>query len=124
MADGRTTSSTTRGARGRARRRSRRLRRTWAALGSFLLALPLVLVPTVPAAAADWQIVKTEISTGPYQPGQNVQWVVTFSCSDPNANPCSPVTMTDPLPENLELVSAVIQSAGAGTANPSVDANT
>jgi large repetitive protein len=124
MANGRTTSSTTRGGRVRAERRSRRLRRTWAGLGSLFLALPLVLVPTVPAAAADWQIVKSEVSTGPYQPGQNVQWAVTVSCSDPNANPCAPVTMTDPLPENLELVSAVIQSAGAGTSNPSVDADT
>jgi len=81
-------------------------------------------VPALPAAAADWQINKTEISTGPYQPGQNVQWAVTISCSDPNADPCAPVSMTDPLPENLELVSAVIQSAGAGTGNPAVDANT
>ncbi|WP_166844074.1 DUF5979 domain-containing protein [Isoptericola sp. BMS4] len=93
-------------------------------LGAAALALPMVMVPATTASAADWQIQKAEISSGPYQPGQNVQWVVTVSCSDPNADPCAPVTMTDPLPDELELVSAVIQSTGAGTQNPAVDANT
>lgn len=123
MADGQTTGSTTRGARGRAERRSRRLRRTWASLGSLLLALPLVLVPTVPAAAASWGIQKQELSTGPYGPGDQIQWVVTVSCSDPNADPCVPTTVTDPLPENVELVSASIQSGGNAT-NPNLDADT
>ncbi|MEN5074621.1 DUF5979 domain-containing protein [Isoptericola cucumis] len=67
---------------------------------------------------------KLETSTGPYQPGQTVTWVVTVSCSDPNQDPCVPTTMTDPLPEYVELVSASIQSAGTGTVNPQVDADT
>ncbi|MGM7422653.1 DUF5979 domain-containing protein [Cellulosimicrobium sp. CpK407] len=122
MANGRTASSTTRGGRARAARRTRRLRRTWASLGSLLLALPLVLVPTVPAAAATWGIQKTELSTGPYAPGQQVQWAVSISCSDPNNTPCTPTTMTDPLPDGLELVSASIQSGGGAT-NPNLVAD-
>ncbi|WP_277515306.1 DUF5979 domain-containing protein [Cellulosimicrobium cellulans] len=84
-------------------------------MGSLLLALPLVLVPTVPAAAATWGIQKVELSTGPYEPSQQVQWVVTVSCSDPNAAPCVPTTMTDPMPDGVELVSASIQSGGGAT---------
>ncbi|OLT53180.1 hypothetical protein [Cellulosimicrobium sp. CUA-896] len=119
-----TGNGTTRAARTQRERRGRNLRRAWAALGSALLALPLALVPAAPAAAATWGIQKTEISTGPYQPGQDVQWVVTVSCSDPNQDPCVPTTMTDPLPDHLELVSASIQSPGAGTVNPQLDVDT
>lgn len=115
MANAWASDGATRGTRGRAERRARRLRRTWATLGSLLLALPLVLVPTVPASAATWGIQKVELSTGPYEPGQQVQWVVTVSCSDPNAAPCVPTTMTDPMPDNIELVSASIQSGGGAT---------
>ncbi|MBD8079719.1 DUF5979 domain-containing protein [Cellulosimicrobium arenosum] len=86
-----------------------------------MLALPLVLVPAMPASAATWAIGKSETSTGPYQPGQTVTWVVTISCSDPNQDPCTPTTMTDPMPEYVDLVSASIQSAGTGTVNPQID---
>ncbi|MBM7818049.1 hypothetical protein JOE63_000526 [Cellulosimicrobium cellulans] len=94
----------------------------WAATGTLLLALPLVLVPTVPASAATWGIQKTELSTGPYAPGQQVQWAVSISCSDPNNTPCTPTSMTDPLPDNLDLVSASIQSGGGAT-NPNLVAD-
>ncbi|MCK0115574.1 DUF11 domain-containing protein [Isoptericola sp. S6320L] len=90
----------------------------------FALALPMVAVPAMTASAADWAISKVETSAGPYQPGQTITWVVTVSCSDPNQDPCTPTTMTDPLPEYVELVSASIQSPGAGTVNPQIDADT
>ncbi|WP_265523596.1 DUF5979 domain-containing protein [Oerskovia flava] len=80
-----------------------------------LLALPLALGPALPAAAASWGIQKTEISTGPYGPGDDVQWIVSVSCSDPNADPCVPTTLTDPLPDGMELVSASIQNQGGAT---------
>jgi hypothetical protein len=97
-----------------------RFRRGWSVLGAFALALPLVAVPATSASAASWAIGKSETSTGPYQPGQTVTWVVTISCSDPNQDPCTPTTMTDPMPEYVDLVSASIQSAGTGTVNPQI----
>ncbi|MFC8922945.1 DUF5979 domain-containing protein [Cellulosimicrobium sp. NPDC057127] len=106
---------TTRAAQTRHRRHARRQRRGWAALGAAALALPLALVPAAPAAAASWGIQKTEVSVGPYEPGEDVQWAVTVSCSDPNADPCVPTTLTDPLPDGLELVTASIQSQGGAT---------
>ncbi|KQR10544.1 DUF5979 domain-containing protein [Cellulomonas sp. Leaf334] len=90
-------------------------------LGAVVLSLPLIVVPALPAAAATWGISKTETSTGPYQPGDNVQFVVTVSCSDPNADPCTNAVVTDPLPDGLELVSASIQSGPTGGA---IDADT
>ncbi len=98
-----------------------RWRRGWSALGAVLLSLPLVLGPILPAAAATWGISKTETSSGPYEPGDNVQFVLTISCSDPNADPCTNAVLTDPLPDGLELVSASIQSGPAGGA---IDADT
>ncbi|WP_251149998.1 DUF5979 domain-containing protein [Cellulosimicrobium sp. Marseille-Q4280] len=122
MGDRRTASGgTTRLGRSRQERRARRFRRAWGAVGTALLTLPLVLAPALPAAAASWAIGKSETSTGPYQPGQTVTWVVTISCSDPNQDPCTPTTMTDPMPEYVDLVSASIQSAGTGTVNPQID---
>lgn len=100
---------------GRARQQwSVRARRAWAATGALLLALPLALVPAVPAAAADWGISKQEVSTGPYAPGDTVQWIITVSCSDPNADPCTDAVLTDQLPDGLELVSASVQSGPPG----------
>ncbi len=75
MANGRTT-QTTRGSRARAERHARRLRRAWAVVGTFLLALPLVLVPAVPASAATWSISKEATTQGPYSPGQLVTYEV------------------------------------------------
>jgi len=86
-----------------------------------LLSLPLALVPVLPASAATWGIAKTEVSSGPYEPGDDVQYVVTVSCSDPNADPCTSAVLTDPLPDGLELVSASIQSGPAGG---TIDADT
>ncbi|GEK20816.1 DUF5979 domain-containing protein [Cellulomonas xylanilytica] len=80
-----------------------------------------MLGPILPAAAATWGISKTETSSGPYEPGDNVQFVLTISCSDPNADPCTNAVLTDPLPDGLELVSASIQSGPAGGA---IDADT
>ncbi|MFJ2297625.1 DUF5979 domain-containing protein [Oerskovia paurometabola] len=100
---------------GRSRqRRSGRARRAWAATGAALLALPLALVPAIPAAAADWGISKQEVPGGPYEPGDTVQWIITVSCSDPNADPCTDAVLTDSLPDGLELVSASVQSGPAG----------
>ncbi|MEU2198746.1 DUF5979 domain-containing protein [Isoptericola sp. NPDC019482] len=93
-------------------------------LGAVALAFVGVVIPATTASAASWGISKQETSTGPYQPGETVTWVVTVSCSDPNEDPCVPTTMTDPLPEYVDLVSASIQSPGAGTVNPQVDADT
>ena len=120
---GRSTARGTRTGRARQERRDRRLRRGWAALGSALLALPLALVPAMPAAAASWGIQKQEISSGPYLPGQNVQWSITVSCSDPNADPCTPTTITDELPDGMVLVGASIQSQ-SGATNGTIDADT
>ncbi|MFI2297076.1 DUF5979 domain-containing protein [Isoptericola sp. NPDC019571] len=91
-----------------------------------MLALGLAgaIIPATSASAASWGIQKVETSTGPYEPGQTVTWVVTVSCSDPNDDPCVPTTMTDPLPDYVELVSASIQSPGAGTVNPAIDVDT
>ncbi|CAM3798490.1 DUF5979 domain-containing protein [Occultella aeris] len=99
----------------RTERRRHRRRLTWGGLVAALLVVPFTLVPALPAFAATWGIQKTEISTGPYQPGENVEWFVTVSCSDPNADPCVPTTLTDPLPDGLELVSASIQSQTGAT---------
>ncbi|WP_313662613.1 DUF5979 domain-containing protein [Cellulosimicrobium cellulans] len=113
MANGRAT-QTTRGTRARAARRSRRLRRAWAALGTFLLALPLVLVPAVPASAATWSISKEATTPGPYSPGQLVTYEVQISCSDPSTA-CQNTVFTDDLPDGLQLVSAEIISQPSGT---------
>ncbi|MBZ2195873.1 DUF5979 domain-containing protein [Occultella gossypii] len=101
----------------------RRRRLTWAGLVTALLVLPFSLVPALPAFAATWGIQKVETSTGPYEPGDEVLWFVTVSCSDPNAEPCTPTTLTDPLPDGLELVSASIQSQ-AGATNGELVADT
>ncbi|GIJ00251.1 hypothetical protein Slu03_26280 [Sediminihabitans luteus] len=90
----------------------------------MLLAMPLAVVPALPAAAAPaWGISKLETSTGPYLPGQTVTWVVTVSCSDPNFDPCVPTTMTDTLPDGVELVSASIQNQ-EGASGGSLDVDT
>ncbi|GAA4716371.1 hypothetical protein GCM10023216_00210 [Isoptericola chiayiensis] len=81
----------------------------------FALTLPLVAVPATTASAASWQVGKAELTSGPYQPGETVTWVVTISCSDPNADPCVPTTLTDPLPEYVDLVSASIQNEAGAT---------
>ncbi|MGF0118620.1 DUF5979 domain-containing protein [Promicromonospora sp. Marseille-Q5078] len=93
-------------------------------LGVLALGFAGAVIPATSASAASWQVSKVETSTGPYQPGQTITWVVTVSCSDPNQDPCVPTTMTDPLPDYVELVSASIQSAGTGTVNPEIDADT
>ncbi|WP_123306649.1 DUF5979 domain-containing protein [Cellulomonas sp. PhB143] len=108
----------------RARRRTATRRRGLAAVTAVALALPVVVVSALPAEAAAWNISKVETSEGPYQPGETVTWVVTVGCSDPNEDPCEPTTMTDPMPEYVDLVSASIQSAGTGTVNPQIDADT
>ncbi|NKY38074.1 DUF5979 domain-containing protein [Cellulomonas septica] len=95
-------------------RRDVRGRRRWAVLAALALVLPTLVVAALPAAAADWGIQKVEVSSGPYQPGDQVQWVVTVSCSDPNASPCTNAVLTDPLPDGIELVSASIQSGPPG----------
>ncbi|WP_229242903.1 DUF5979 domain-containing protein [Cellulosimicrobium marinum] len=123
MAERRTADGTTRAGRTARQRRARRLRQTWAAVGTALLALPLALVPAAPAAAASWGIQKQALSQGPYTPGDEVQWVVTVSCSDPNADPCVPTTITDPLPDGIELVSASVQNQ-SGATNGSLDPDT
>ncbi|QJW35008.1 DUF5979 domain-containing protein [Cellulosimicrobium protaetiae] len=113
MADGRTTQAT-RGTRAWAARHARRLRRAWAVVGTFLLALPLVLVPAVPASAATWSIGKEATTPGPYSPGQLVTYEVQISCSDPSTA-CQSTVFTDDLPDGLQLVSAEIISQPSGT---------
>lgn len=122
MAMGR--AATQHGGRHARRRQGRRFSRGWSVLGVLTLGLAGAIIPATSASAASWAIGKSETSTGPYQPGQTVTWVVTISCSDPNQDPCTPTTMTDPLPENVELVSASIQAPGEGTVNPQIDADT
>ncbi|MFI2489030.1 DUF5979 domain-containing protein [Promicromonospora kroppenstedtii] len=92
----------------------RRGSRAVATLGAASLLLPLAILTASPAAAAQWGISKTEVSTGPYEPGDNVQFVITVSCSDPNADPCANAQVVDSLPDGLVLVSASIQSGPAG----------
>ncbi|MFJ3404454.1 DUF5979 domain-containing protein [Promicromonospora sp. NPDC090134] len=92
----------------------RRFTRALATLGALAMVLPLVLLTAPSAAAAEWGIAKTEVSSGPYEPGDTVQYVITISCSDPNADPCTGAVVTDELPEGLVLVSASIQSGPAG----------
>lgn len=99
----------------------RRLRRGLAALGATAVLLPLALMTAPPAAAAQWGISKDEVSSGPYEPGDEVQFVITVSCSDPNAEPCVNAVLTDELPDGLELVSASIQS---GPSDGQIDADT
>ncbi|ACQ79028.1 conserved repeat domain protein [Beutenbergia cavernae DSM 12333] len=106
----------TRAGRAHRERRRRAARRAWSLLAASALALPIALVPALSASAATWGISKQEISTGPYEPGQQIQWVVTISCSDPNQDPCTNAVLTDPLPENLELVSASDQTQLPGGA--------
>ncbi|MDM7832106.1 DUF5979 domain-containing protein [Cellulomonas edaphi] len=109
----------------RTQRRPRLTDLAAAGAAAALIAVPLVVVPALPAAAADWGIQKVEISQGPYQPGDQVQWVVTVSCSDPNANPCTNTVLTDPLPDGVDLVSASIQSGPAGgVIDADTDSNT
>jgi large repetitive protein len=99
----------------------RRFRRAWSVLGAAALAVPMALIPVTIAHAAEWGISKQEMSTGPYEPGENVQWIVTASCSDPT-DPCVPTTITDPLPDGVLLVSASVQSdPGATNGNLDVD---
>ncbi|MCA5894205.1 DUF5979 domain-containing protein [Isoptericola sp. NEAU-Y5] len=110
-----------RSARRRRRRRGRRrFSRGWSALGAAAIALPMLLVPATTASAAEWGGSKTVTSgPGPYEPGENVTFVLTFSCSDPNDDPCADTTMTDPLPAPLEIVSAdVISGDGEVVADP------
>ncbi|WP_156044172.1 DUF5979 domain-containing protein [Cellulomonas sp. HZM] len=90
----------------------------------MLLAGPLALVSAAPASAASWGIQKLETSTGPYEPGDNVTWTIQISCSDPNANPCTNATITDPLPDGLDLISADIQSPQGGTIDVDTDSDT
>ncbi|WP_275001556.1 DUF5979 domain-containing protein [Promicromonospora iranensis] len=91
-----------------------RLRRGLAALGATAVLLPLALITAPPASAVQWGISKEEVSSGPYGPGDEVQFVITISCSDPNAVPCANAVLTDELPDGLELVSASIQSGPDG----------
>ncbi|MFI2104381.1 DUF5979 domain-containing protein [Isoptericola sp. NPDC019693] len=99
------------------------MRRAASALGVLALGLAGAIIPATTASAATWGISKQEVSSAPYQPGQNVQWVVTVSCSDPNADPCTPTTITDELPEGMVLVSASIQNQ-SGATNGAIDADT
>ncbi|MFD7307929.1 DUF5979 domain-containing protein [Promicromonospora sp. NPDC059942] len=92
----------------------RRLRRALATLGVAAMLLPLVLLTAPSAAAAEWGIAKSELSSGPYEPGDTVQYTITISCSDPNADPCTGAVVTDALPDGLVLVSASILSGPAG----------
>ncbi|MFE5335020.1 DUF5979 domain-containing protein [Isoptericola sp. NPDC056573] len=99
------------------------MRRAASVLGAFVLALAGAVIPATTASAATWGISKQEVSSGPYQPGQNVQWVVTVSCSDPNADPCTNAVITDELPDGMQLVSASIQSQ-TGATGGTIDADT
>lgn len=101
-----------------------RLRRGWSVLGVLALGLAGAIIPATSASAATWGIQKQELSTGPYEPGEQVQWGIQISCSDPNADPCVPTTMTDALPDNLELVSASVQSDGGTNSALDVDTDT
>lgn len=103
----------------------RRILGGWSVAAAAILAMPIALLPATTAAAAEWGISKQEVSSGPYEPGQNVQWVVTISCSDPNADPCVNTELTDPLPDGVILVDATIQSGPpGGELTPDTDNNT
>ncbi|MEN0130644.1 MAG: hypothetical protein AAGC49_14460, partial [Brevundimonas sp.] len=80
----------------------------------MLVGVPLAVLPASPAFAASWGIQKVELSTGPYEPGDTVQWGIEISCSDPNANPCTNAKIVDPLPDGVTLDSVSIQSGPAG----------
>ncbi|WP_162243342.1 DUF5979 domain-containing protein [Cellulomonas sp. Leaf334] len=85
----------------------------------------MAIVPAQTASAAEWGIQKVETSVGPYEPGDQVEWIVEISCSDPNATACANAVLTDPLPDGLELVSASIQSGPPdGTIDVDTDSDT
>lgn len=42
-------------------------------LAAAAMLLPLVVLTAPPAVAAEWGIAKTEVSSGPYEPGDTVQ---------------------------------------------------
>ncbi|MCK9794044.1 DUF5979 domain-containing protein [Isoptericola sp. 4D.3] len=74
------------------------------------------MVPATTASAAEWGIQKQVTSgPGPYEPGQQVQYAIQISCSDPNLDPCVNTVMTDELPDELILVDATISSQGGAT---------
>ncbi|GAA1988671.1 hypothetical protein GCM10009718_27800 [Isoptericola halotolerans] len=81
-------------------------------------------VPATSASAATWGIQKMETSAGPYAPGQDVQWLVTVSCSDPNQDPCTNAVLSDPMPDGVELVSATIQNQGSSDGQIDADLET
>ena len=88
MVEGRRSAMTRarRHARDRARRR---IRRGASVLGVLALGLAGAVIPATTASAASWGIQKIVTSEGPYQPGQQVQFAIQISCSDPNAQPCT-----------------------------------
>ena len=95
------------------------------AAAALLLAVPLAVVSAAPASAASWGIQKVELSTGPYEPDDTVQWGIQISCSDPNANPCTNATITDPLPDGVDLDSVSIQDGpSGGVVDADTDTNT
>ncbi|MFC7876885.1 DUF5979 domain-containing protein [Isoptericola sp. NPDC057391] len=92
-------------------------------LGVLALALAGAVIPATTASAASWGIQKVVTSEGPYEPGQQVQFAIQISCSDPNAQPCTNSVMTDELPEGLILVDASV-STGDGDLVVDTDTNT
>ncbi|WP_123372114.1 DUF5979 domain-containing protein [Cellulomonas sp. PhB150] len=82
---------------------------------AVLVAVPLAVIPATSASAAAWGIQKVELSDGPYEPGDTVQWGIEVSCSDPNGVACANSTITDPMPPGLDLVDVSIQSPAGGT---------
>ncbi|GGI10725.1 DUF5979 domain-containing protein [Isoptericola cucumis] len=93
-------------------------------LGAVALALPMLLVPATTASAAEWGINKQVTSgEGPYEPGQQVQYAIQISCSDPNNDPCTNTVMTDELPDELVLVDASV-SSGSGDVVADTETNT
>lgn len=91
----------------------------------LLLAMVGTVLPSTSAMAAEWGISKQVISDGPYAPGDNVEFVVTISCSDPSGTDqtCDNTEMSDVLPDGLVLVSASV-SSGGGEVDADVESNT
>nr|WP_225224318.1 DUF5979 domain-containing protein [Cellulomonas sp. JH27-2] len=94
------------------------------AAAALLLVVPLAVVSAEPAFAATLDINKTEVDPQTtYQPGDEVRWVVTISCS--GGEPCTNVTITDPMPDNIDLVTADIQrEPTAGSLDVDTDSDT
>lgn len=103
----------------------KRSKRAVSILLVLLLAMAGTILPTTSATAAEWGINKQVISDGPYGPGDDVEFVVTISCSDPSGTDqsCSNTEMTDSLPDGLILVNASV-SSGGGEVDADLESNT